>query len=151
MERGFDEDCPFVEELKRTCQTARGYDSIRTQFVRDRLKETKFEDRGYIDVLMHLEDSVALSMRKQSPGPAGGMMYALMSKDYPVEYECIRREMKEGIRTSFDEFINMQVDHDRAVTQREIDSVERGMQEEEKRRRKEAELEQRWRELGGKG
>jgi hypothetical protein len=107
-------------------------------------------DWGYIGVLMRLEDRVALSMRKQSPGPAGGMMYALMCKDYPVEYKCIRREMEEGIRTSFDEFINMQVDHDHEAAQRQIEAVERDMQEEEKRRRREAELEQQWRELGGR-
>lgn len=150
MERDHEEECPFVEELKKTGQSARDYGSIKTQFVRDRLRETKWEDRGYIDILMHLENSVALSMRKQSPGWAGGMMYALMCKDYPVEYKCIRREMEEGIRTSFDEFINMQVDHDHEAAQRQIEAVERGMQEEDKRRRKEAELEQQWRELGGK-
>ena len=150
MARDFEEECPFVEELKKECQSARDYGSIKTQFVRDRLKETKWEDRGYIDILMHLENRVALSMRKQSPGWAGGMMYALMCKDYPVEYECIRREMEEAVRTSFDEFINMQVDHDHEAAQRQIEAVERGMQEEDKRRRKEAELEQQWRELGGK-
>ena len=150
MARDFEEESPFVEELKKECQSARDYGSIKTQFVRDRLKETKWEDRGYIDILMHLENRVALSMRKQSPGWAGGMMYALMCKDYPVEYKCIRREMEEGIRTSFDEFINMQVDHDHEAAQRQIEAVERGMQEEDKRRRKEAELEQQWRELGGK-
>ena len=150
MERDHEEECPFVGELKKTSELARGYDDIRTQFVRDRLKETKWEDRGYIDVLMHLEDSVALSMRGKSPGWAGGMMYALMSKDYPVEYKCIRREMEEGIRTSFDEFINMQVDHDHEAAQRQIEAVERGMQEAEEQRKKQAQLEQQWRELGGR-
>ena len=150
MERDFEEECPFVGELKRTCQSARDYGDIRTQFVRDRLRETKWEDRGYIDILMHLENRVALSMRKQSPGWAGGMMYALMCKDYPVEYKCIRREMEEGIRTSFDEFINMQVDHDHEAAQRQIEAVERGMQEAEEQRKKQAQLEQQWRELGGR-
>ncbi len=150
MARDFEEECPFVEELKKECQSARDYGSIKTQFVRDRLKETKWEDRGYIDILMHLENRVALSMRKQSPGWAGGMMYALMCKDYPVEYKCIRREMEEGIRTSFDEFINMQVDHDHEAAQRQIEAVERGMQEAEEQRKKQAQLEQQWRELGGR-
>ena len=150
MARDFEEECPFVEELKKECQSARDYGSIKTQFVRDRLKETKWEDRGYIDILMHLENRVALSMRKQSPGWAGGMMYALMCKDYPVEYECIRREMEEAVRTSFDEFINMQVDHDHEAAQRQIEAVERGMQEAEEQRKKQAQLEQQWRELGGR-
>ncbi len=140
----------MVGELKKKWELASDYGDIRTQFVRDRLKETKWENRGYIDVLMHLEDSVALSMRGKSPGWAGGMMYALMSKDYPVEYNCIRREMTEGTHTSFDEFINMQVDHDRAVVQREIEAVEHDMQEQDELRRREAELETQWRELGGK-
>jgi len=150
LARDFEEESPFVEELKKECQSARDYGSIKTQFVRDRLKETKWEDRGYIDILMHLENRVALSMRKQSPGWAGGMMYALMCKDYPVEYKCIRREMEEGIRTSFDEFINMQVDHDHEAAQRQIEAVERGMQEAEEQRKKQAQLEQQWRELGGR-
>jgi len=150
LERDFEEECPLVGKRKKKWELASNYGDIRTQFVRDRLKETKWGNRGYIDVLMHLEDSVALSMRKQSPGPAGGMMYALMSKDYPVEYKCIRREMTEGIYTSFDEFINMQVDHDHDVAQREIEAVERSMKEQDERRRREAELEKQWRELGGK-
>jgi hypothetical protein len=74
-----------------------------------------------------------------------------MSKDYPVEYKCIRREMTEGTRTSFDEFINMQVDHDRAVVQREIEAVEHDMQDQDESRRREAEREKQWREFGGKG
>ena len=151
MERGFEEECPLVGELRKKWELARDYGDIRTKFVRDRLKETKWEDRGYIDVLMHLEDSVALSMRKKSPGPAGGMMYSLMRKDYPVEYECIKREMTEELRTSFDEFINMQVDHDHDVAQREIEAVERSMKEQDERRSRQAELEKQWRELGGKG
>jgi len=150
LERDFEEECPFVGELKRTCQSARDYGDIRTQFVHDRLRETKWEARGYIDVLMHLEDSVELSMRGKSPGWAGGMMYSLMRKDYPVEYECIKREMTEGLRTSFDEFINMQVDHDHDVAQREIEAVERSMKEQDERRRREAELEKQWREFGGR-
>ena len=151
MERGFEEECPLVGELRKKWELARDYGDIRTKFVRDRLKETKWENRSYINILMHLEDSVALSMRKKSPGPAGGMMYALMSKDYPVEYKCIRREMTEGTRTSFDEFINMQVDHDRAVVQREIEAVEHDMQDQDESRRREAEREKQWREFGGKG
>ena len=151
MARDFEEECPFVEELKKTGQSARDYGSIKTQFVRDRLRETKWKDRGYVEILMHLEDSIELSMRGKSPGWAGGMMYALMCKDYPVEYKCIRREMEEGIRTSFDEFINMQVDHDRAVVQREIEAVEHDMQDQDESRRREAEREKQWREFGGKG
>ena len=58
--------------------------------------------------------------------------------------------MTEGLRTSFDEFINMQVDHDHDVAQREIEAVERSMKEQDERRRREAELEKQWRELGGK-
>ena len=59
--------------------------------------------------------------------------------------------MEEGIRTSFDEFINMQVDHDRAVVQREIEAVEHDMQDQDESRRREAEREKQWREFGGKG
>jgi chemotaxis regulatin CheY-phosphate phosphatase CheZ len=58
--------------------------------------------------------------------------------------------MEEGIRTSFDEFINMQVDHDHEAAQRQIEAVERGMQEAEEQRKKQAQLEQQWRELGGR-
>ena len=41
MARDFEEESPFVEELKKECQSARDYGSIKTQFVRDRLRETK--------------------------------------------------------------------------------------------------------------
>lgn len=135
---------------KGVCELARDLSDIKTQFVRDRLKETKWADRSYIGILMHLEGSVELSIRGQSPGWAGGMMYAKMRVDYPVEYKCIKREMTEGIRTSFDEFINMQVDHDHEVAQREIEAAERSIREWDEEFGRQDELQRQWRELGGK-
>lgn len=132
------------------CELARDLNKIKTQFVRDRLQETKWEDRGYIETLMSLENSIELHMRGRSPGWAGGMMHAIMRKDYPVEYTCIRREMEEGIRTSLDEFVKMKADHDQEVAQRKIEALERDMQAQDEQRSREKELRKQWCELGGK-
>ena len=85
-----------------------------------------------------------------SPGFGGALAYFHLRKRYPVEHECIDREMTQGIRTSFDEFMNMETEHDRAEAQLEIESVERGMRKREESIRKEQELRQQWHELGGK-
>lgn len=59
--------------------------------------------------------------------------------------------MTQGIRTSVDEFINIQIEYDHAEAQLEIESVERRMREREESIRKKQELRQQWHELGRKG
>jgi hypothetical protein len=150
LAKDFEKEHPVVKGLKRMSQLESDYSDIKTQLVRGRLKETKWEDLRYMDALMSLERHVELSIRRQSPGFGGALAYFHLRKRYPVEHECIDREMTQGIRTSFDEFMNMETEHDRAEAQLEIESVERGMRKREESIRKEQELRQQWHELGGK-
>lgn len=69
-------------------------DDIRTQFVRDRVKETSFDDREYIHDLYLIE--------KLQSGRSLGLAFHMsggvqkLYGRYPAEAECIRLEMKEG-------------------------------------------------------
>lgn len=69
------------------------YDEIKTQFVKDRLRETRWYRRRYIDDLMRLERLIAKSPRT---GWAGAIVYQGLGERYPVEKACIWAEIKEG-------------------------------------------------------
>lgn len=129
---------------------ARDYNEIRTEFVRDRLKETSFEDRGYINALMALESFVYKQMNKKYISSTDGRYFNILSRRFPVEYECIEKEMREGVTTSFSDFINMQVEHDRAERQREVDFEEWRLRRLEEMKCREMELREQWKEFGGK-
>ncbi|MDI7248316.1 MAG: hypothetical protein QME92_12775 [Bacillota bacterium] len=113
----------------------------RTKFTRDRLRETRWEDRGYIAHLVSIED-VILDPKKRN-GWASAIMYATLRNQYPIEWECIELELKNGIYVNPDEFR-------RRVAARRG----RRLQEEEADRRREEEQEKRqrevWLKLGGK-
>jgi len=73
----------------------------KTQFIRDRLKETAFDERQYIYQLMWLERII---FRGGPTQWAEGMAYFKMNKDYPLEAEAIKRELQEGELTTTEEF-----------------------------------------------
>jgi hypothetical protein len=131
-------------------ELARDYNEIKTEFVRDRLKETSFEDRGYINALMALEIFVDRYMNKKYISSTDGRYFNEISRRFPVEYECIEKEMREGVTTSFSDFINMQVEHDRAERQREVDFEEWRLRRLEEMKCREMELREQWKGLGGK-
>ncbi|MFW6116769.1 MAG: hypothetical protein ACOC6F_03490 [bacterium] len=77
------------------------YTAIESEFIRERIKETRWENREYIDMLC----LIAALMAKSGPGSfAEGMRYHMYQKDWPVECECIRLELEEGRTVSADEF-----------------------------------------------
>lgn len=129
---------------------ARDYNEIKTEFVRDRLKETSFEERSYINALMALEIFVDRQMNKKYISSTDGRYFNELSRRFPMEYECIKKEMREGVTTSFSDFINMQVEHDRAERQRDVDFEELRLRRLEEMKRRELELREKWKELGGK-
>ncbi|MEA4882749.1 MAG: hypothetical protein VB144_03630 [Clostridia bacterium] len=150
MKEDFREEDELARGLVKALTPQRSFTGIRTQFVRDRLKETKWENRGYIGILMHLEDAAEITKQGRSWGWSGAMLYGRMKNDYPVEYDCIRREVEQGILTSPDEFMNLKTAHERRVAQLEAEAAERGKREADERRRRAAELKEQWRELGGR-
>ncbi len=136
----------IVEALTPQMSLAR----IRTEFVRDRLKETSWDDRGYIEILMHLEDAVDVIRQGKSWGWSGAMLWNRMKKDFPVEYECIKLEMIDGKLTSPEESMRLKTSHVRETARREAEAVERSRREAEARQERQAELREQWRELGGR-
>lgn len=122
---------------------------IRTRFVRDRLQETRWENRGYIYALMDLEEDMRLSMIGKSSGWSAGMKFGRIRKDYPVECECITREMKHKMFTSPEEFHNMKARHDYEVAQAAAEAAERQARELEAQHRRDLEMEEQWYLLGG--
>lgn len=80
-------------------------DKIMTQFVRDRIKETNWENRFYIADLYKLERFVL------NGGPhsmAEALHRKWLTENYPVEHECIRKELQKGEKTGLDEYILLQ-------------------------------------------
>jgi hypothetical protein len=79
-----------------------------TQFVRDRFKETSWRNRDYIFDLRRLERTLSWDGPKQF-GEA--MHYNMAKSSHPVEWECIRKEIREGVYTSPAEFRKMYLNY----------------------------------------
>lgn len=106
---------------------------IKTQFVRDRLKETSWLYRGYIHDLQWMEKVVA---NGGPSGYAGAMCYRGLKAKHPVEHECIRLEINEGVYTCGREFRRMLVEHikkERARSKRQA-RIEKAQRKAEKLR-----------------
>ena len=88
------------------------YSEAKTQFVRDRIIETPFHERRYIGHLLWLED---IMFRGGATGWAENVAYAPLKKDYPLEAEAIRRELREGNRTTTEEFRFLQEERRRGL------------------------------------
>lgn len=74
---------------------------IMTQFVRDRLGETNWENREYIKDLYKLERLI----KKGGPTSyAESMLNKALQSEYPVEYACIKAELGSGKLTPAHEY-----------------------------------------------
>ncbi len=73
------------------------YSTIRTQFVRDRLRATRWEDREYIQQLMGMERVMSQGGPKNS---AARLLYDRLVRRYPVEHGAIFTELHRGEVTS---------------------------------------------------
>lgn len=101
--------------------------SVKTQFVRDRIRETPWHARAYIGDLLHVEDILA------SDGPhgwAGHVVWHRMRASYPVEIEAIRQELTAGVLTSSEEFHQQSQAHEEAESQRQRTAVQRAAAQE---------------------
>ena len=77
------------------------YSTIRTQFVRDRLRETRWEDREYIQQLMGIERILSQGGPRNS---AARLVYERLVRRYPVEHGAIFSELHRGELTSDSHF-----------------------------------------------
>ncbi|MDA8064650.1 MAG: hypothetical protein M0031_03965 [Thermaerobacter sp.] len=114
-------------------------DGIQSRFVQDRLQETEWQDRGYIADLKEVEHY----LQSERPGFAGSLHMRSLRNYYPVEVDCIRKELEEGIYTSPEEFRRLKAEQE--TTERQVtDDIERQKTD------KEEETRRKWREKGGR-
>lgn len=76
-------------------------EKITTQFTRGRISETVWANRSYIADLYQLERFV---IKRGPHSTAEGMAFKTLTSKYPVEYECIKKELAGGETTSPEEF-----------------------------------------------
>ncbi len=69
------------------------YSLIQTQFVRNRLRETRWEEREYVQRLMGMERIIS---RGGPRNAAAGVLYDRLVRRYPVEHGAIFSELCRG-------------------------------------------------------
>ncbi len=69
------------------------YSTIKTQFVRDRLRETRWEEREYIQQLMGIERIICQGGPRNS---AARLLYERLVRRYPIEHGAIFSELQRG-------------------------------------------------------
>lgn len=113
---------------------------IETQFIKDRMKETSWEDRGYISDLASIERTILSGGPKSS---ISAQMHRLQRDKYPIEAECIAKEIEDGIYVSPEKF------HQREAKRRHENAIIEQYEERKKKAREEADR-RLWLALGGK-
>ena len=74
---------------------------IKTQFIKDRMARTSWENRKYIRDLRSIERTILSGGPKSS---VAANMHWVQKTKYPVEAECIEKEIRDGIYVSPKEF-----------------------------------------------
>jgi len=77
------------------------YSTIRTQFVADRLRQTRWQDREYIQHLMGMEKIV---LQGGPQNAAARLLYERLVRRYPVEHGAIVIELRRGEVTTEAQF-----------------------------------------------
>lgn len=67
------------------------YDTIQSPYIRERLKQTKWEDRGYIRALCELR--AYLRLRSGPGGYAGALVFGSLKQKYPEEHLALLEEI----------------------------------------------------------
>ena len=114
--------------------------NIRTQFVKDRMAETSWNDRKYIYDLELLERFV---MRGGPKSYNEAMVFWHTRDPHLLEFECIEKEIRDGAYTSPEKFRQL-------VITRERDKAAKAKLTEQRRKAEEDEERRQWLELGGK-
>ena len=113
------------------------YKNIKSEFIKNKIKETSWKDREYIDDLIQIENFI---LRGGPNSMAGGYLYHNLKISYRREWEIIYKELNPKRYTE--------------LIQREDEEKERERKEDEERmREEEKELERKrkeWIEKGGK-
>jgi len=67
-----------------------GYKEIKSNYIRQKIRETKWEDRSYISDLMSLESLILTG----PGGMAGARLWVKLESQYPEEFKAIYFELK---------------------------------------------------------
>ena len=113
------------------------YKNIKSEFIKNKIKETPWEAREYIDDLIKIEDFI---LRGGPHSMAGGYLYHHIKNKYHQEWEIIYKELNPK------EYAEL-IKREKEEKERARKEDEKRMQEEEKeleRKRKE------WIEMGGR-
>ena len=114
--------------------------NLRTQFVKDRMAETSWNDRTYIYDLELLEKFVT----RGGPKSYNEVMVFWHTRDpHSLEFECIKKEIRDGVYTSPEEFRQL-------VATREREKAAKAELAEQRRKAEEDEERRQWLELGGR-
>lgn len=122
------------------------YANIKTRFVQQRLRETRWEDRQYVQELMAIERIIIQGGPRTA---AARLLYERLSRRYPVEYSAIALELRRGELTTDAQF-KLLSDAQHILWNRQ-DALDR-LQEEQKQQRKNEKLDRertQWHRLGG--
>jgi len=122
------------------------YSTIRTQFVADRLKQTRWEDREYIQHLMGIEKIV---LQGGPQNPAARLLFERLVRRYPVEHGSIVVELRRGEVTTDCQFrLLSEAQEVLWRRQEELSKDEEARMERKKSERLTKELDQ-WLRMGG--
>ena len=69
------------------------YNNVKSKFIRDKIKKTKFEDRAYIDDLIFLEDCIVGKINPEKIGWLGNMKLHGLKNKYFGEFAEIYMEL----------------------------------------------------------
>jgi len=124
-------------------------EGIKTRFVQDRLQETSWGNREYISALKFLE-----RWHSRPPeayrGWADRMMYSAVKRDYPLQDECIRKEVQEGTYTQPEEFRRLVAEWREEQRRKKAESKRRQREHARQEREWLEEERRKWLETGGK-
>ena len=112
------------------------YEEVKSEFIKNKIKETRWEDRGYIDDLLKIEQHALGKLW----GLWSGYIAKELESNYPKEWEIIYKE------------VNPKGWEARMKREREYEEKKR-IEDEERERRKNEEYERNrreWIEMGGK-
>jgi hypothetical protein len=82
-------DAWYVKDLRRSLKKPK-YTCVKSNYVRLKIRETTWQDSGYIDDLVTLEHFVL----ERPHSFAEGMLYGKLRNEYSKEWEGIYKELK---------------------------------------------------------
>lgn len=104
------------------------YTNVESKFIKEKIKNTKWDDSGYIDNLIFLEKTIIEGVHSMG----GNYMYRDLQNKYPKEYEAIYKELKPKEWKKLQE--EEKKDKEKAKREQKKEEEEEELEEEEDRK-----------------